>query len=86
MSHDYPKEVSDLIKEIEDLKFVNEVRLKGNPSPVNCRDYENTLTFSKNDLAYIASVRILGSKYKFKILIDGNRPNPCYEKKIKKFF
>ena len=82
----YPKESSDLIKRIEGLDFVNgnvEIESVGK---LNSRNFNNTLIYNKSAGKYIANVSCCGNNYKLSIPINRNRPNPKFEKNLKKVF
>lgn len=49
-------------------------------------NFNNSLIYKKEINAYIAKVNLKGHSYKLSIKIEGNRPNPRYEKLIKKCF
>jgi len=76
---------SQLVQKIKNLDFVRKVEVNS-ITRITCRNFEDTLVYNKNLQAYIANVNFIGHNYKLLISIDKNKPNPKYEKKIKKVF
>lgn len=82
----YPRESSELVRKIGALDFVSgEVKIES-VGKINSKNFNNSLIFNKNTKKYIANVSCCGSNYKLCIPIEGNKPNPRYEKKLKKVF
>ena len=79
----FSKESSELIRKLRELDFVNETHTES-VNLLNSHNYENTLIYNKKTEKYIASVRVGGRKYTIPIKVKGNKPNPKYEKQIKK--
>ena len=82
----YPKESSELVRKIEGLDFVNRKVEIESVERVNSRNFNNTLIYNKNIEKYIANVTCCENNNKISIPVKGNRPNPKYEKKLKKLF
>lgn len=82
--NDYPKEASQLIKKIEGLGFAG-AKIES-INKLNSKNFNNTLIYNKNENKYLANISCGGNNYKISIPINGNRPNPKYEKKLKKVF
>ena len=82
-NHNLPIESSELIKKIMELDFVSGAHIESMNS-VCAGNFNNTLNYK--DGKYNAKVNLGGHCYKLSIDIKGNRPNPRYEKLIKKCF
>lgn len=82
-NHTLPIESSELIKKIKGLEFVREAHIESMNS-VCAGNFNNTLNYKEGK--YTAKVNLGGHCYKLSIGINGNRPNPKYEKQIKKCF
>jgi hypothetical protein len=81
----YPIESSELVKKIRKLDFVREAHTEG-MNGVCAKNFNNTLNYNKDINGYIAKVNLKGHSYKLSIIVEGNRPNPRYEKLIKRCF
>lgn len=81
----YPIESSELIKKIRKLEFVREAHTEV-MNNVCAKNFNNTLFYKKETGEYIARVNLNGHSYKLSIKIEGNRPNPRYEKILKRCF
>ena len=81
----YPAESSELIKKIRKLDFVREAHIE-TVNGVRTKNFNNSLDYKKEVNGYIAKVNLNGHSYKIPIIVDGNRPNPRYEKLIKRCF
>lgn len=81
----YPIESSELIKKIRKLDFVREAHTEGR-NGICAKNFNNSLMYNKEINAYLAKVNLNGHSYKLLIRINGNRPNPKYEKLIKRCF
>ncbi len=81
----HQKESSKLIEMIEKLNFVIRADIESITN-ISHRNFDNTLVYNKNLKQYIANISYQGHNYKVSIKVDGNKPNPKYEKKIKKVF
>ncbi len=81
----YPVESSELIKKIRKLDFVREAHTEG-MNGICSKNFNNTLIYNKETNGYIAKVNLNGHSYKLSISVEGNRPNPRYEKLIKRCF
>jgi len=81
----YPLESSELIKKIRKLEFVKEAHTEG-MNGVYSKNFNNSLIYNKETKKYIAKVNLNGHSYKLSINVNGNRPNPKYEKLIKRCF
>ena len=82
-SNGFSKESSELVKRIRNLPFVT----FADEESVNCvnkRNFQSSLNYNKNGNCYVACVTLGRSSYKIRISVQGNRPSPQYEKKIKK--
>jgi len=86
LNNNYPKESSELIKKIEAIDFVDGKVEIESVGKLNARNFNNTLLYNKNMGRYIANVSCCGNNYKLSIPINGNKPNPKFEKKLKKVF
>lgn len=84
-NQNYPIESSELIKKIRKLEFVREAHIEV-MNGICAKNFNNTLFYKKENNEYIAKVNLNGHSYKMAITIDGNRPNPKYEKLIKRCF
>ncbi|HPD82003.1 MAG TPA: hypothetical protein PK357_02790 [Candidatus Pacearchaeota archaeon] len=84
-NNDYPVESSELVRKIRKLDFVKEAHTEV-MNGICLRNFNNTLFYKKETGEYIAKVNLKGHSYKIIISINGNRPNPKYEKMIKKCF
>lgn len=81
----YPVESSDLIKKIRKLDFVREAHTEA-VNGICTKNFNNSLIYNKESNGYIAKVNLNGQSYKISIKVEGNRPNPRYEKLIKRCF
>jgi hypothetical protein len=81
----YPAESSDLIKKIRKLEFVREAHTEV-MNGICTKNFNNSLVYKKEINGYVARVNLNGHSYKLSIIVDGNRPNPRYEKLIKRCF
>lgn len=81
----YPIESSELIKKIRKLEFVKEAHTEV-MNNICAKNFNNSLIYKKEISGYIAKVNLNGHSYKIVIFINENRPNPKYEKLIKKCF
>lgn len=81
----YSSESSELIKKIRKLDFVKDAHTEG-VNGICTKNFNNSLDYKKEINTYIAKVNLKGSSYKIIIEIKGNRPNPRYEKLIKRCF
>ena len=79
----YPAESSELIKKIRKLDFVREAHTEGMNS-ICSKNFNNTLIYNREVKGYIAKVNLNGHSYKLSIIVEGDRPNPRYEKLIKR--
>ncbi|MGY4884022.1 MAG: hypothetical protein ACP5NZ_00395 [Nanobdellota archaeon] len=83
--NNYPVESSELIKKIRGLDFVREAHTES-MNGICTKNFNNSLVYNKDTNAYLAKVNFKGHCYKIAIMVEGNRPNPRYEKKIKGCF
>lgn len=83
--NNFPKELSDLIGRIESLNFVTDKEV-ASVTPKCNGNFNNTLNFNNKSRVYFANVNLGVNHYKLYIWVKGNRPNPKYEKQIKKLF
>lgn len=83
--NNFPKESSALIKQIRDLDFVSSAHTES-MNGINKHNIESTISFNKKEKCYYANINFRGHSYKIHIDVQGNKPNPKYEKKIKKLF
>jgi hypothetical protein len=83
--NNYPIESSDLIKRIRKLEFVREAHTEG-MNGICSRNFNNSLVYKKEINGYVAKVNLNGHSYKLSIEVEGNRPNPRYERLIKRCF
>ena len=81
----YPIESSELIKKIRSLEFVKEAHTEA-MNGICTKNFNNSLVYNKEINGYLARVNLNGHSYKLSITVDGNRPNPRYEKLIKRCF
>ena len=81
----YPAESSELIKKIRKLDFVREAHTEG-MNGICSKNFNNTIIYNREVNGYIAKVNLNGHRYKLSITVEGNRPNPRYEKLIKRCF
>lgn len=82
-NNNYPVKSSELIKKIKGLDFVTDANIES-MNGICTKNFNNSLEYKNN--GYIAKVNLKGHSYKVLIEIKGNRPNPRYEKLIKKCF
>jgi len=80
----FPKESLELIRMIRGLDFIAEAHTL-NYETLNKRNFENTLQYKEKG-KYCFGVNYQGFHYKVFIQTKSNRPNPKYEKKIKRLF
>lgn len=83
INNNYPIESSELIKKIRGLNFVKEAHTES-MNGICTKNFNNSLEYKNN--GYLAKVNFKGHSYKLSITVDGNRPNPRYEKLIKRCF
>jgi hypothetical protein len=81
----YPVESSELIKRIRKLDFVKNARTES-MNGICWKTFNNSLEYKKEINTYIAKINLNGYSYKVFIEIKGNRPNPRYEKMIKRCY
>ena len=81
----FPKESSELINKITQIGVVRSAHIESYNS-INSKNYENRIYFNKEILGYIMNINFKGHHYKVLASIDGNKPNPKFEKQIKKLF
>ncbi len=84
--NNYPKESSELVEKLEALDFVNGSVEIESVGKLNSRNFNNKLIYNKSAGKYIANVSCCGNSYKISIPVNGNRPNPKFERKLKKVF
>lgn len=78
---DYPIESSELIKKIRNLEFVKLAKIES-MNGICKKNFNNTVNYKEG--SYTAKVNLNGHCYKLSIQIKDNRPNPKYERSIKK--
>jgi hypothetical protein len=83
--NNYPVESSELIKKIRKLEFVKYAHTE-TVNGICTKNFNNSLIYNKENNGYVAKVNLNGHSYKVLIEIKGNRPNPRYEKLIKRCF
>ena len=76
---------SELIKKFKRFDFIKNIEISSITN-INCRNFENTIVYNKNLRKYIANINFSGHNYKILINVEGERPNPRYERKLKKVF
>ena len=74
---------SKLVDKFKGLDFIRNVEISSITN-INSRNFENTLVYNKNLKKYIANINFSGHDYKISISVEGNRPNPKYERKLRK--
>jgi hypothetical protein len=84
-NNNYPIESSNLVNKIKKLEFVTNVQT-GGMNDIHSGNFNNSLIYKKDINGYVAKVNLNGHSYKLLIKINGNRPNPKYEKMIKRCF
>ncbi len=84
-NNNFPIESSELIKKIRGLDFVREAHTES-MNGICSKNFNNSLIYNKESNAYLAKVNFRGHSYKLLIAVDGNRPNPRYEKILKRCF
>ena len=84
-NQNHSEESSQLIKKISGLDFVRSAEINS-VTNISCRNFTSTLAYHKNSGWYIANISRCGRNYKVLIEVEGNKPNPKYEKKLKKVF
>ncbi len=82
--NNHAKEADELITKIKSLEFVINAEIKS-INTINSKTAESTLHYNKAGW-YVANVACCGRSYKVLIEVDKNKPDPKYEKKLKKAF
>jgi len=83
-NQNHSKESSKLVEKIKSLDFVTNAEINS-VTNLTCRNFKSTLSYHKTGW-YVANVSLCGHNYKVLIEVKGNRPNPKYEKRLKKVF
>ena len=82
-NNNYPQESSELVNKLKKLEFVREAHIES-MNTICKGNFNNILNYKEG--RYCAKVNLGGHCYKLSIEINNNRPNPKYEKLIKKCF
>ena len=84
-NNNHSKESSQLLKKITDLEFVNSAEINSVKN-LTRGNFKTTINYHKISKWYVANINFWGHNYKVFIEVKGNKPNPKYEKQLKKIF
>ena len=75
----------ELTKKMMSLEFVLNTQVDS-VNKITSGNFNNTFEYNKNLKKYLANINYCGNNFKVLIKVKGDKPNPKYERKLKKLF